>query len=36
VLQQPSNLTTATQWYLAGITPTSTSTFKLVVGAAKP
>ena len=33
VLQQPGNSAT---WYLAGITPTSTSTFKAVVGAAKP
>lgn len=33
VLQQPGIGTT---WYLAGITPTSTTTFKAVVGAAKP
>lgn len=32
VLQQPAG----TGWYLAGITPTSTTTFKAVVGAAKP
>lgn len=36
VLQQPTGLTSSTQWYLAAITPTSTSTFKVVVGAAKP
>lgn len=32
VLQVPSG----TVWYLAGITPTSTTTFKVVQGAAKP
>jgi len=33
VLQQPGIGTT---WYLAGITPATTSTFKAVVGTAKP
>lgn len=33
VLQQPGIGTT---WYLAGITPATTSTLKVVIGAAKP